>query len=106
MKDKIHSIKQIDEDSNISTPKDTQISQCPKCLSIFNMDHKHTCSLGWKWCSICGLDLHKKGKETIHNGIKYITMPYKKSFNIMNKIICWECAFKIVKEFKHDKEKS
>ena len=106
MKDKPHNIKPIDDYSNITTPKDIQITQCPKCLSIFNMGHTHKCNLGWKWCSVCGLDLHKKGKEIIRNGIKYVTMPYKKSFHIMDKIICWECAFKIVKEFKHDKEKS
>ena len=106
MKDKIHKVNPINDESNIISPKDTQITQCPKCLSIFNMGHNHKCHLGWKWCSICSLDLHKKGKEVMRDGIKYVTMPYKKSFHIMDKIICWECAFKIVKEFKHDKEKS
>lgn len=96
----------IDDDSHIQKRNDTQITQCPKCLSIFNFGHKHQCRLGWKWCSICGLDLHKKGKTVINNGIKYVTMPYRKSFRILDKIICWECAFKIVKEFKNDKKES
>lgn len=104
MKDKIHKVKSIDDESNISTYKETQTTQCPKCLSIFNLGFEHKCSLGWKWCSICSLDLHKRGKEVIHNGIKYITMPSKKSFNVIDKIICYECAFKIVKQFKEYKK--
>ena len=103
-KDKKHKIESIDDDSNIHTKKDIQTSQCPKCLSIFSIGCDHKCSIGWKWCSICGLDLHKKGKEILHNGIKYVTLPYKKSFHIMDKIVCWECAFKIVKAFKEYKK--
>ena len=99
-KDKIHYTKEIDDESNIKEPGFTQISQCPKCLSIFNITHEHKCKLGYRWCSICSMDLHKKGKEVLHNGIKYVSFRYKKSFNIMDKIVCWECAFKIVKEFK------
>lgn len=90
----------IDDDSTIINPKDTQLTQCPKCLSLFNIGFEHKCKLGWKWCSICGLDLHKNGKEVIYNGRKYNTMPIKKSFNIWDKLICWQCAFKIVKVFK------
>ena len=105
-KDKIHYTKEIDDESSIKEPGFTQISQCPKCLSIFNIEFEHKCKLGWKWCSICGLDLHKKGKEKLVNGVKYVTMPSKKHYNILDKLVCWECAFKIVKEFKHDKEKS
>ncbi len=104
MKDKIHRVKSIDDESNIYTQKDTQITQCPKCLSIFNLGFEHKCSIGWKWCSICSLDLHKKGKEITHNGNKYVTFAYKKSFGIMDKIVCWECAFKIVKQFKEYKK--
>ena len=90
----------LSDDATIINPNDSQFTQCPKCLSIFNIKLRHECKLGWKWCSICGLDLHKKGKEILHNGVKYITLPYKKSFNIMDKIVCWNCAFKIVKAFK------
>ena len=101
MKDKLKPSKPIDDESGpILNRPESQLVQCPKCLSLFNLGFNHKCKIGWHVCSICGLDLHKKGKEILHNGIKYVTMPYKKSFNIMNKIICWECAFKIVKMFK------
>ena len=102
MKDKIKQEKELDDCSHIGVPNTTDMTQCPNCLSLFNIGFEHKCKLGWKWCSICGLDLHKKGKEVIRNGIKYITMPYKKSYNIMDKIICWQCAFKIVKVFNKD----
>lgn len=104
MKDKIKQEKEVDDCSHIGIPKTTDMVQCPKCLSLFNLGFDHKCKLGWMWCSVCGLDLHKKGKEIIRNGRKYVTMPYKKSYNIMDKLICWQCAFKLVKAFKHDKD--
>ncbi len=99
MKDKIKQDKELDDYSYIGESKQTDMVQCPKCLSLLKFGFKHECKLGWRWCSICGLDLHKKGKEVINNGIKYVTMPYKKSYNIIDKLVCWECAFKIVKVF-------
>lgn len=101
MKDKLKPSRIIDDESGpILHKPESQLVQCPKCLSLFNLGFNHKCKTGYHLCSICGLDLHKEGKEKLINGIKYISFRYKKSFNIINKIICWNCAFKIVKMFK------
>ena len=101
MKDKIKKPKEIDDYTYIFDNADLEDTfQCPNCMALFNKKNKHECKLGWKWCSICGLDLHKKSKPVLHNGIKYITLPYKKSFKIIDKIVCWNCVFNLVKQFK------
>ena len=102
MKDKIKQNKIIDDNSNIISSKDTDTFQCPYCLGLFHIGTKHECKVGHHVCTICGLNLTKKEKTHIWHGIKMIRFRYKKSFNIMNKVVCWECAFKLVKQFKNN----
>ena len=103
MKDKIKKPKDIDDYSNIIPPKENTLYQCPFCLSLADKTVKHECNEPYGFCSICGLTLKKKSKEVmLPNGRRYITMPSKKYFRIIKSLICWECAFKIVKVFKNE----
>ena len=56
--------------------------------------------INWNTCVICGLDLSKKGKKYNMNGTDYMIFGYKKHFRLCDRMICWNCVFNLVKEFK------
>lgn len=102
MKDKIKVSKPVDENSTTVNKKDTDLIQCPYCKKLEHVGNAHECNENYFVCTICGVDLHKKSKEVKSFGHKYHTMPSKKFYSIINSIICWGCAFKIVKAFKSE----
>ena len=84
MKDKIKSLKPIDDESSI--PKVNPIQPI-----ITN----------WNTCIICGIDLHKKEKKVItYNGREYTSFRFKKYYKLCDKSVCWNCVFNMVKQFK------
>ena len=84
MKDKLKTPKPIDDDTTI-----------PK------INPAQPIIINWNTCIICGLDLSKKGKKRIINGIGYTSIEYKKYFKLWDKQICWNCVFNLVKQFKN-----
>lgn len=85
MKDKLKPIKPIEDNTSIIKPNPIQ-----------------PIKINWNTCIICGLDLHKQGKTRVINGIKYTTFEYKKYYKLWDKQICWNCTFKLTKQFQKD----
>ena len=83
MKDKIKELKPIDDNTSIPKINPVQLIK-----------------INWNTCVICGLDLSKKGKTRIINGIKYVTFERKKHYKLWDKQVCWNCVFGLVKQFK------
>ena len=100
LKDKIKKSKLITDKSNIINPKESDLTQCPKCLKLSH-SNKHECNLDWHSCSICGIDL-RKNKPRIIGGIKYYPLSFKKYFRIISSMICYNCAIKIARMVKKD----
>lgn len=101
-KDKIKPVKKVDDDTNMYNENESDLSQCPFCKKLLNINAKHQCIETHFVCSICSISLDKKSKEVNHDGIKYHTMPKKKHYRLVNSLICWNCVFKLVKQMKND----
>lgn len=93
MKDKIKPIKKIDDDTNIAHHKESDLTQCSRCLKLSHISESHKCDTNWFHCSICGIDLHKKDG-------KIYRFAYKKYIKVINSMICYPCAYKIAREIK------
>lgn len=103
MKDKIKTPKPIDDDTTLWTDKELKdLTQCPYCYALFPIASKHYCKLGYI-CSICAIDIRKKSKESLSPmGHKWVSFSFKKYFKVADKIICWNCAFNIVRLWKKE----
>lgn len=109
MKDKIKKEKTVDDFTTLSKESVSDLAQCPKCMALFNITKGHQCHKNggwWGWgCSVCHSDLSGAKRKIISPTGRTVTYhKTKKYYNLMDKIICWECAFRLVKEFTHDIE--
>lgn len=91
----------IDDCSSIIKTNPSDVHQCPKCLQLFNKEHK--CGEnGWS-CTVCGISLNKQHKVSLYKGQRMWSFGFKKHYNIINAVICHNCAIKIARMLKDDK---
>ncbi len=102
IKDKIKSLKDITDDTNIQNRSISDLNQCPHCRQLFSKDHD--CNESWHVCTICNISLDKKSKKVRIGTTNYVTMPSKKYYRIINSLICYNCACNITREMKRDKD--
>ena len=97
IKDKIKKVKPITDNTNVLSTNPLDTVQCPYCKSLHSINVLHQCNTNKHGvCSICGKDMITK------TGLRW---KFKKSFTYCAKIICWDCAFNIHKQFKKENEK-
>lgn len=106
IKDKKKPTPVITDDTSIISRNPNDLDQCPYCRCLFTKGSKHSCKeSGWGRfsCTLCNMQLdNMKEKYSIWNGHKVVRMRSKKHYYIASGIVCWNCAFKIVKEFKKE----
>ena len=97
----------IDDCSSIIKTNPSDVKQCPKCYQLFTKEHKcDSKEYYWsRWsCTICKISLEKQTKKKrMLNGKIYYTYGSKKHFNIINSVVCYNCAMRITRMLKNDK---
>ncbi|KEQ56548.1 hypothetical protein SCCGRSA3_02037 [Marine Group I thaumarchaeote SCGC RSA3] len=86
----------IDDDSKINIPNESDLTQCGKCLKLFNGNH--VCKKEFRYCTICRVSLDSKFIKRK----QFYTLKTKKYFKISNSIVCYQCACNIARELKID----